>query len=164
MDAKEIDLKKLGEANKERLDKALEHIKSKGNFSPSAEEETELIRNLKLSPHICPCKICECAKDRSKIESFSFPLLVTFKVPNFGKDNLTFIIAPFRHMSNEEFALSPLFGMIGRMFGIMKKILSVEYGHIMRFKLMMDNTYGDAQQEIGEHGHVSVTFFKEEKG
>jgi hypothetical protein len=64
-------------------------------------------------------------------------------------------------MPNEQFIRSHLLGRLGQLFTIARSFLILKYGMINRFKMEMDNTYGDKHQEMGEHGHVTVTFFKE---
>lgn len=162
MDVSDLDFKKLSEVKEIKVKEIVKQITSRGNFSETAEQEKELINLLKLAPHICPCNTCKMAKDRSKIESYSLSQVLVFKAADFNKDNLKFIIAPFRHMNNEDFIISPLFGLIGRLFAIMKKILEFELNiKIKKFVMNMDNTYGTDFEEMGEHGHVTVTFFKE---
>ena len=161
MEIEMADLKRLSKEEEKKLEVAKEHILKKGNVGQTFKDEEKIRRMLKLSPNISPCSICATVSNRSMIESYSMPQLIVFKSGKWSEDNLEYIIAPFRHMSNEEFIVSPVLGFVSRMFGILQSIVTNQYDKVKKFEIKMDNTYGTYQQEIGEHGHLVVKFFKE---
>jgi len=156
MDIKDID-KNLTKEEKANVDKIVEHLKNKGNYTHSILQEESLRAKLSMLPHACPCEVCNKVRDRSKVESFSFQQVVVLKHENFSEDNLLFIIAPFKHMSNEEFLMSPLWGISGRLFPIMKNVYAYIYGKLHGFQIEVNNIYGDNYRE---HACVNVKFFK----
>lgn len=156
MDIKDID-KNLTKEEKANVDKIVAHLKDKGNYTHSALQEEALRAKLSMLPHACLCEICNRVRDRSKIESYSYQQVVVMKHEDFNEDNLVFIIAPFRHMSNEEFLMSPLWGIGGRLFPMMKSVITNVYGKLEGFQVSVDNIHGDNYKE---HACVNVKFFK----
>lgn len=156
MDIKDID-KQLTKEEKANLEKIVNHLKEKGNYTNSADNEETLRAQLSMLPYVCPCKICEQVRDKSKIESFSFQQVVVLKHEKFDENNLLFVIAPFKHMSNEEFLISPLWGITGRLFPAMKSIYTQIYGELSGFHVEVNNVYGD---DYREHACMNVRFFK----
>jgi hypothetical protein len=159
MNIKDIDMR-LSDEEKERLNKIVEHIKTKGNFSEIYQDEEKLRKKLSLFSSVCPCDICNKSRDRKLVESFSYAQVIVLKDDGFSDDNLTYIIAPFRHMSNEEFIASPLWMMVSKLFPTIKAILDFMYKDINGFHVIIDNTYGD---EWREHGCVKVKFLRKGK-
>ena len=156
MDIKDID-KQLTETEKVNLDKIMNHLQKSGNYTNSAIQEESLRAKMSMLPHACPCEICNKVRDKSQVESFSFQQVVVLKHEDFSEDNLLFIIAPFRHMSNEEFLMSPLWGIAGRLFPMMKSVYTYMYGKIGGFHINVNNVHGDNYRE---HACINVKFFK----
>lgn len=165
MDITIADLIKVSEEKQAKMKSIVEHIRKHGNYSETLEDERNLHRMLKLSPSINPCKVCGITREKGNLESCSLAQVVIFKARDHSEKNLRYIIAPFRHISNEEFIMSQLFGMVGKLASTMKALLNSKYGDIRKFVLTMDNTYGTQFEEMGEHGHLVLKFFrgKEEK-
>jgi hypothetical protein len=156
MDIKDID-KNLTKEEKANVDKIVAHLKDKGNYTHSALQEESLRAKLSMLPHACPCEICNKVRDRKQVESFSFQQVAVVKHEKFSEDNLLFVIAPFKHMSNEEFLMSPLWGIAGRLFPIMKSVYTSLYGKLNGFVIDVNNSYDNNYRE---HACINVKFIK----
>jgi hypothetical protein len=148
MDLKDVDFKNITAKEHERIDKIKEHLMKRGNFAETVQEELALRK--KLSINVCPCDVCNSVMATKEAGGILQMRVVKL-------DENKYMLAPVKHMSNEEFIASSLWSYTGRTALRIISQLRAQGVKITGYDLHLDDTKGN---NWNEHGNVILTVYK----